>query len=224
MFIVQNVNGCTEDLGGGDRDQSKFSTAPNYDALAASTGACDEDDIGYGVRSQGLELEASVRPMDDLRINAADPSSTKNRRIWLHRRRPPLNQALRMLPGRQLSNAPRRVATGSMSYTPAIGGSGLSALFYIDARYTSGFNSGSDLFPQKSQDSFTIVNGRIGIRGPDETWALELWAQNLFNKDYTQVAFNSPFQEGPRPLRSPTLPIPRPSNISQYLASAHLRL
>ena len=40
-----------------------------------------------------------------------------------------------------------------------------------------------------------MVNARVGLRGPDERWAVELWAQNLFDKDYTQVAFNSPFQE-----------------------------
>ena len=29
-----------------------------------------------------------------------------------------------------------------------------------------------------------------------EKWAIELWAQNVVNQDYTQVAFNSPFQAG----------------------------
>ncbi|KAK0357898.1 hypothetical protein LTR94_037558, partial [Friedmanniomyces endolithicus] len=45
-------------------------------------------------------------------------------------------------------------------------------------------------------DGFALVNARVGIRGPSERWAVELWAQNIFNKDYAQVAFNSPFQEG----------------------------
>jgi hypothetical protein len=39
-----------------------------------------------------------------------------------------------------------------------------------------------------------VVNGRIGIRGPDEKWAIEVWGQNLLNQDYQQVAFSSPFQ------------------------------
>ena len=38
------------------------------------------------------------------------------------------------------------------------------------------------------------MNGRIGIRGPDQRWSIELWAQNLLDEDYTQVAFNPPFQ------------------------------
>ena len=39
VFIVENVNGCSSSLGGGDRDQSKFTAAPNYNAAAATTGA-----------------------------------------------------------------------------------------------------------------------------------------------------------------------------------------
>ena len=41
-----------------------------------------------------------------------------------------------------------------------------------------------------------LFNARIGVRGPDEKWGVELWAQNIFNKNYAQVAFNSPFQAG----------------------------
>ncbi len=39
-----------------------------------------------------------------------------------------------------------------------------------------------------------MVNARIGLRGPEQRWALELWAQNLFDINYQQVAFNAPFQ------------------------------
>ncbi len=46
------------------------------------------------------------------------------------------------------------------------------------------------------QDSYALVNGRIGIRGPNQSWSVEIWGQNLFDKNYTQVGFNSPFQEG----------------------------
>ena len=79
---------------------------------------------------------------------------------------------------------------------PDIGSSGLSGLVYIDGRMTSDYNTGSDLFPQKEQDGYAIFNARIGIRGPDERWGVEFWGQNIFNKQYAQVAFNSPFQEG----------------------------
>jgi outer membrane receptor protein involved in Fe transport len=70
----------------------------------------------------------------------------------------------------------------------------MTALLYADARLSSDYNTGSDLFPEKEQDSYALVNARVGIRGPAQRWAVELWAQNLFDQDYQQVAFNAPFQ------------------------------
>jgi len=198
VFIVQNINGCTGDLDGTDEDQSKFPTADNYNPAAATSGACDSGDVGWGVRSQGVEVEASARVTPDLHINAGFTyANTKYRGDLVGTDNgAPLNQALRRLPGRRVSNAPSTVVTGSLAWTPRIGDSGIKGLFYVDARYSSGYNTGSDLFPQKTQGSFTVVNGRIGISGPDDHWALEVWAQNLLDKNYQQVAFNSPFQEG----------------------------
>ena len=210
VFIVQNVNGCESNLGDLDQDQSVNPGSPNFipPAIlpgaafnlnpAADTGACDKDDVGWGVRSQGVELEAMFAPMRDLRLNLgltyADTKYRKN--LVGDDDGTPLSPALRMLPGDNISNAPKTVVTGALAFTPPIGGSGMKGLFYVDARMSGGYNTGSDLFPQKEQDRFTVVNGRIGIRGPDDAWSVELWGQNLFDKDYSQVAFNTPFQAG----------------------------
>ena len=102
--------------------------------------------------------------------------------------------ALFQLPGRQISNAPKWTLTGSLGWTPPIGGSGMHALFYIDGRHTSSYNTGSDLDIEKMQKAFSTVNGRVGLRGPDEAWSVEVWAQNLFNAKYKQVGFDSPLQ------------------------------
>lgn len=198
VFLVQNVNGCDSDLAGGDRDQSKFTGAPNYNPAAAATGVCPSDDVSHGVRSEGFELEASLVPARDFRMTAGlTYAKTKYRgQLVGNDSGAPLDQALRLLPGNNLSNAPELVATGSVAWTPEIGSSGLTGLVYLDGRMTSDYNTGSDLFPQKAQDGYAIFNARIGIRGPDEKWGLEFWGQNIFNKQYAQVAFNSPFQEG----------------------------
>lgn len=209
VFLVATVNSCDTDLGGDDRD------------LSATTGACAPDDVKYGVVSQGVELEASVRPVRDVNINLGMTYADTHYRENLvgSANGIPLDPALRVLPGNQLSNAPEIVATASASWTPELGNSGLQGLFYVDTRVTDDFNTGSDLFPQKSQDSFVLVNARVGIRGRDELWALELWAQNLTNTQYTQVAFNSPFQAGATsaPFVDPSFPGGR-QIFSQYLA------
>jgi iron complex outermembrane recepter protein len=210
VFIVQNINGCSASLNGADRDQSVRVGAANFVNPtivagsgfslnpAAATGACAADKVGYGVRAQGVELEAALVPARDVRVTlGATFTDTKYRdNLVGNERGAPLNPSLRVLPGSRLSNSASTVVTGSFAFTPDIGASGLSALFYIDGRLTSDYNTGSDLFPQKAQDGYFIANARIGLRGADEHWALEFWSQNLFNKQYTQVAFNTPFQEG----------------------------
>jgi hypothetical protein len=55
---------------------------------------------------------------------------------------------------------------------------------------------------------------------------IEVWAQNLFKKDYTQVAFNSPFQEGATstaPFTDPQFPGGRQIFSAYPRRAAHLR-
>ncbi|WP_315760046.1 TonB-dependent receptor [Sphingomonas sp. Y38-1Y] len=209
VFLVATINACKTDLGGGDRD------------LSATTGACAADDVTYGVVSQGVEIEANLSPVRDINLNLGVTYADTHYRENLVGSASgiPLDPALRVLPGNQLSNAPEIVATGSFSWTPELGSSGLRGLLYVDTRVTDDFNTGSDLFPQKAQDSFVLVNARVGIRGRDELWALEVWAQNLTNTQYAQVAFNSPFQAGATsaPFVDPQFPGGR-QIFSQYLA------
>ncbi len=181
-FVVQNINSCGTDLNGADGDAS------------ATTGACDPGDVEPGVVSKGIELEASLRPTGTIDVTAGlsltDAEFQDN--LVGGENGSPLTPALRLLPGQDLSNAPNIVATASFAWTPPIGDSGLSGLFYVNTRLSNDYNTGSDLLPAKTQDGFFLVNARIGIRGADDRWAIEGWAQNLFNEDYTQVGFNTP--------------------------------
>ncbi|MGK2285609.1 TonB-dependent receptor [Pedomonas sp. V897] len=183
-YFVQTINSCSKDLGGADRDAS------------IATGSCDRDDVRAGVISKGIEVEAAAFPADDLTVTAgltiADTKYRKN--LVGGASGNPLDPVLFLLPDARLSNAPKYVITGSLAYSPAIGGNGLSALFYADFRYASDYNTGSDLYPEKAQDAYMVVNARIGLYGAERRWGFELWAQNLLNKDYRQVAFNAPFQ------------------------------
>lgn len=186
VFLVQNIDGCSSLVGGDGADSD----------ASGATGACAPGDVAPGVRSQGVEIEASIYPARDVAVTLGYTyADTKYRKNLVGRNTgTPLDPALFLLPGSNLSNAPKDVVTGSFAWTPDIGSSGLSGLVYVDARMTGDYNTGSDLFPEKAQDGFATVNARLGIRGPKERWAVEFWAQNLFKQDYTQVAFNTPFQ------------------------------
>ncbi len=184
-FIVQNIAGCSTDLGETDQD---------IGGAANATGACSPDEVTAGVTSTGIEVEAQFSPFENLNITAGVVyASTKYRDDLVGRDTgTPLDSALFLLPGQQLSNAPEVVGTMSFSYTPEFGNNGIRGLFYLDGRLSDAYNTGSDLFPEKRQESTLVINGRIGVRGPNQRWALELWAQNLLDEDYQQIAFNTP--------------------------------
>ena len=182
-YIVQNIGSCSDSLNGADRDNSSV------------TGVCTGD-VGKGVVTQGFELEAGAYPAPDLTFNLGYTYAHTQYQDNLvgSDSGEALNAALFLLPGSQVSNAPRHTITSSAAWTPPIGNNGMEALFYVDSRLTSDYNTGSDLFLEKEQDGFFLVNARVGIRGRDQRWALEFWGQNIFNVDYTQVAFSAPFQ------------------------------
>jgi outer membrane receptor protein involved in Fe transport len=64
----------------------------------------------------------------------------------------------------------------------------------LEEKYSSAYNTGSDLDPRKIQGAFGLLNARLGIGALDESWAVEVWGANLTDKYYYGVAFDSPFQ------------------------------
>ena len=183
-YLVQNINSCSTDLGGADRDAS------------AATGSCAAGNVRAGVISEGVELEASINPTRNLTVNGGFTYAYTHYRNNLvgNANGLPLDPALLRLPGAQLSNAPRTVTTAAVTWTPPIGSTGWSFLAYTDGRLSGKYNTGSDLFPQKKQESFFVANARVGVRAPDQRISIEFWGANIFNQNYTQVAFSTPFQ------------------------------
>ncbi|QMW23009.1 TonB-dependent receptor [Sandaracinobacteroides saxicola] len=176
-FLVENTTGCKT-------------------ALAAN-GSCAPGDTKAGVVSKGVEIEANIFPIDNVVFNLGlTVADTKYRKPLVGLNGRPLPGALALLPGERLSNAPLYVATTSFAWMPPIGDTGMSALFYVDMRYQSEIRTGSDLFPEKTQQGFAVVNARVGLNGKDKRWSVEAWAQNLLNEKFTQVGFNTPLQGG----------------------------
>jgi outer membrane receptor protein involved in Fe transport len=98
-----------------------------------------------------------------------------------------------LLSGRQLTNAPRTVVTGSLTWNKPIN-SNLELLFNATARWQDDINTGSDLDPEKDEPAYTIVNVRIGLGQAEGTWSVEAWANNLLDEEFAQVAFDIPLQ------------------------------
>ncbi len=203
-FVVQNINGC--------------------DGALTAARTCASGDVGPGLISQGVELELSATPVRNVRLSGGFTyarAKFANRLVGSGDGTVPLDPALFLLPGSINSQAPEAVTTVSASWTPPLGSNGLSALFYVDGRMSSDFNTGSDLFPEKRQDGYAVFNARVGIRGPQQRWAVEFWGQNIFNQDYTQVAFSSPLQSS-SPSTSTTGQFALGAPMANQLISAYL--
>jgi len=99
------------------------------------------------------------------------------------------------LPTSRVSYAPLWSASWSVAYERPLGAD-FKLRASISGRYTSDYNTGSNLDPLKRQAPITIWNGRIGVGPEDERWSIEAWAQNLTNVDYYQVIADQPLQTG----------------------------
>ncbi len=174
------------------------------------------DGIGFSVTnlskviSKGGELDIVVQPVSGLTgtlgLAIADTKYDKNL-VGPSFVQPvvvtgPTNAAIRAaasgganarLPGSRLSNAPLYSISGSLGYKKPITDT-LFVGIYTDFRYQSDVNTGSDLDAEKIQDGGIVVNGRVSLGAQDSTWSLELWARNLLDRNYTQVAFDGPAQ------------------------------
>ena len=86
---------------------------------------------------------------------------------------------LSRLPGSRLSFAPLWSGSVSGTYEHPITGTGLAFRASISAKYSSSYNTGSDLAPQKIQPAFTLVNARVGVGAENGRWTVEAWAMAL---------------------------------------------
>ena len=96
----------------------------------------------------------------------------------------------------RLSLAPLVSASLSGTYTQPIG-EDYQMRFNMGAKYSSKYNTGSDLDPGKEQKGYVVANARLGFGPRNGRWSIEAWSENLFNTNYKQVAFNSGFQNVP---------------------------
>ena len=93
----------------------------------------------------------------------------------------------------RISFAPLWSGAASATYQVPLTGS-LELRSTISEKYNSSYNTGSNLDPRKLQGAYGLLNARIGIGARDDTWAVEVWSENLADKLYYQVAFDAPFQ------------------------------
>lgn len=110
----------------------------------------------------------------------------------------PVNGELSLfrLPNATLTNQPNWTVTSALTYDPLLFNETVRGLFHIDFRWVTDQNTGSQLNPAFVQPSYYLVNGRIGMSFLEERVGVEVFARNILDADYQQIAFDLPFQSG----------------------------
>lgn len=96
-------------------------------------------------------------------------------------------------PGSRMSLAPLWSGSASATYKFDLSPD-YQARVNVGAKYSSAYNTGSNLNPNKVQKAYTLANARLSVGPKSKLWTLEFWGENLFDQHYKQVAFDGPFQ------------------------------
>ncbi|WP_372785238.1 TonB-dependent receptor [Phenylobacterium sp.] len=146
--------------------------------------------------TQGFEAEIIARPLEGLRVQAAYAYTDATYKDFKNGQCPAgAATPICDLSGRPLAEAPRNSFNSSVEYRHPLGGSSWAGYVRGEYSYKSSMYLSQALDPFLFQKAFSIVNARIGVESADGL-KLELWARNLFDKDYLQLGFNAPVITG----------------------------
>lgn len=140
------------------------------------------------VISKGVEIESVIRPHRDFTVNLAYTRLS----AVVH---DPVNAPDD--DNRQLTNQPKNVVTASATWTPRISGD-VGALFHVDARLNSDANTINDIRGARAttNDSYVLVNARVGLDFMDGRFGVEAYVENLTNTYFNITSFPVPEQTG----------------------------
>jgi iron complex outermembrane receptor protein len=147
------------------------------------------------VISQGAELEINARPTDNLTINAGVVYTDAyfDSTVVFNPFDPVPNTVSSGDPLAGAGAAEFTVTSGIAYEVPVT--AGMSALFYLDGRWNSGYRTQTlARNPNSDNDAFAIFNGRVSLRGENERWSIDVWGQNLTDEFYYVGAFQPPLQ------------------------------
>jgi iron complex outermembrane receptor protein len=162
----------------------------SYDYVGLQGLAFDPVEFRYGVDNigdadiQGVEVDLAWKPVPglDLRLGYGYLDSE------LTAPNPVIGNDTQV--GNRLPNAPEHSLNASAGYAWRLAG-GLELNAAVDARYQSEVFFNIDNNPWTREQSFTLLNARLGLAPGGAPWDLLFWIRNLTDEEYFQEAFVS---------------------------------
>ncbi len=156
--------------------------------------------------TQGLEIEATIRPSDNLTVNSGVTYTDANYPDDCAGTQTANNVV--NLCGNSLTNAPRIVGIMGATYEKDLGNY-LDFFMTAQARFEGDRRTSTQAFdpanpaaripvPFDVQDSNTKINLRAGIGAQDDSWAIEVFGTNITDQVTRGVTFNTVLRSGSR--------------------------
>lgn len=149
------------------------------------------------IRNRGVELDASARPIDHLRLSGGlvylDAKFTSYAAApQLPGIASPRTQDLK---GKRPTFTPKWSGSFSADLDGTLGGSGMSWVLHGDLSYTGRSNIGgvNDANPQTIVSGFALLGARFTVYGPDKKWSASIFGQNLTDHGYCTGLAYQPF-------------------------------
>ncbi|WP_129780436.1 TonB-dependent receptor [Peristeroidobacter soli] len=135
------------------------------------------------VEMYGAEFDLAARPTDNLQLSLAAGYTHQD----IAEVAPGAQITIR--PDTKLVNAPEWTATAAVDYTVPMGKAG-----DLDLHLDYGWKSDVEFFlpnyPDEGQESYGLLNARIGYKPEGSWWRVEVFGDNLANEEYRVFAEN----------------------------------
>jgi iron complex outermembrane recepter protein len=133
---------------------------------------------GGKARSQGVELEAALRPTSALRISGGVGYVDARYTDYVDTSRgTPVS-----FNDNKLNNAPRLTSNLSVAYSIPLPVGSLT--LRLDGRHTDGYFFGRENLATQWIPGYDLFNGRVSLAGESGRWDLALYSNNIFDKRY----------------------------------------
>lgn len=147
------------------------------------------------LRQQGIEADGVFKPMDQLSFIAG--ASYLNSEFTDYDNASPLpGGPVQDLTGERNHFAPKFQGSLVADWTDSLDAFGGSFYFLRgEVQHTGSQNVGGNTNqnPQSVQDSYNLLNARVGLRADDDRWEFSLWGKNLSDEGYCLTIFDQPF-------------------------------
>ncbi|TDP60410.1 TonB-dependent receptor [Roseateles toxinivorans] len=133
---------------------------------------------GGKARSQGFELEATMRPVSGLRLSGGVGYADAKYTDYVDTR----SGAPVSFNGNKLNNAPRLTSNASVAYTLPLAIGALT--LRVDARHTDGYFTGRENLATDRVPGYDLFGARVSLASESGRWEVTLYSNNLFDKRY----------------------------------------